>query len=212
MLKNRSSRGDTLIEVLFAVSVFSLVAVSALTIMNQGTAISQRALETTLVRQEMTAQADTLRFLHDSYVAAYQPGQEYDDSRPPTTPSEQWQAMLADLQPIVAASDFQAGTTCPSAPSHAFIMDTRNARYVNAPAAMQTATTFSQLTYTTSGSTQVFNQAQGIWVEAIRSAPSGDTFQSNVGYVDFHIRACWIGPGQATPITLGTIVRLYEPR
>jgi len=216
MLKKFSaSRGDTLIEVLFAVSVFSLVAVSALTIMNQGTAISQRALETTLVRQEMSAQADTLRFLHDSYIAAYQPGQTYDASATPTTPAQEWQAMLESIKnnAVTVASAFDEQATCPNPPSHAFIMDSRNAKFVNAPSKMVTASSFSQLTYTTSSGVQVLDQAQGIWVEAVRSAPNtSDTYQANVGYIDFHIRSCWVGPGQALPITLGTIVRLYEPR
>jgi prepilin-type N-terminal cleavage/methylation domain-containing protein len=66
-----SQKGDTLIEVLFAVTVFSLVAVGSLSIMNQGTTVAQRSLETTLVRQEIDAQAETLRFVHDSYIAAY---------------------------------------------------------------------------------------------------------------------------------------------
>lgn len=212
---SRSQRGDTLIEVLFAVSVFSLVAVSALTIMNQGTAISQRALETTLVRQEMSAQAETLRFLHDSYIAAYQPGQTYDGT-PPTTPAEEWQAMLQKIEnnPITTASDFDVQDACPTAPSHSFIMDSRNARFVDLPSKMTAAETFAQLTYTTSAGVQVLDQAQGIWIEAIRSATNtGDSnYQLHIGYIDFHIRACWIGPGQTMPIILGTIVRLYEPR
>ncbi|MBJ58357.1 hypothetical protein CMN24_01415, partial [Candidatus Saccharibacteria bacterium] len=59
----RLERGDTLIEVLFAVTVFSFVVVSSLAIMNQGTAAAQRSLEISLVRQQVDAQADSLRFL-----------------------------------------------------------------------------------------------------------------------------------------------------
>jgi len=64
-------KGDTLIEVLFAVTVFSLVAVGALSIMNSSTAVAERALETTLVRNQIDAQAEVLRYIHDSYIATY---------------------------------------------------------------------------------------------------------------------------------------------
>lgn len=47
--------------------------------------------------------------------------------------------------------------------------------------------------------------AQGIWIEAVQNTP-------NSGFYDFHITACWLSPGQATPVKLGTIVRLYEPQ
>ena len=62
--KNRRARtaGDTLIEVMFATTVFSLVVVSSLSLMNQGVASAQRSLEITTVRQQMDGQVETLRF------------------------------------------------------------------------------------------------------------------------------------------------------
>ncbi|MNH27768.1 hypothetical protein D3C79_878920 [compost metagenome] len=54
-------------------------------------------------------------------------------------------------------------------------------------------------------------KAAGIWVEAIKSA-GFDNPANKSPYVDFHIRACWDGPGLNVPMTTGTIVRLYEPR
>ena len=62
----RSSRGDTLVEVLLGVTIFSLVAVITLETMNRGMAISQYALETTLVRQQVDAQVEILRYAHDT--------------------------------------------------------------------------------------------------------------------------------------------------
>jgi len=63
---------------------------------------------------------------------------------------------------------------------------------------------FSQVVYNDDSS---INAAYGIWVEAI---PSPDV--DGPGFVDFHIRACWSAAGSNTAATLGTIVRLYEPR
>jgi len=94
-------KGDTLIEVLFAVTVFSLVAVGSLSIMNQGTATAQRSLEITLVRQEIDAQAEALRFIHDSYIAAY-PNAVSGEA------SGEWSKIVAN--PVPQASAFG---TCP---------------------------------------------------------------------------------------------------
>lgn len=62
-------RGDTLIEVMLAVGIFSMVAVSVVSVMSGGTSSSQTALEATLAREEIDAQAETLRFIHRGYIA-----------------------------------------------------------------------------------------------------------------------------------------------
>lgn len=212
MLGRRFQRGDTLIEVLFAVSVFSLVVVGALSIMNQGTAASQRALEITLVRQQLDAQAETLRFMHDSYVAAYQPGITFNTSDGSTTPAEEWSQMLDYIKAVNARSASplnSGGATCPTPPTGSFVLDPRNVEYIGTQASLQPAQTFAQVTHDTNG---VFTGAQGLWVEAVRSIQSADSDQSNTGYIDFHLRACWDSSGLPVPLTLGTIVRLYEPR
>ena len=208
------SRGDTLIEVLFAITIFSLVAVGGLAIMNQGTATSQRALEITLVRQEIDAQAETLRFLNSSYVAAYQNGASCPS--PSVTlpgPAAQWQAMQCSIiaTGTVTASSFGAGATCSTPPEGSFILNTRNATFVPpTDTKLGQAQTFSQVRYDDSGQVVM---AEGIWIEAVRSAVNNKNDpQYNAAYVDFNIRACWDSPGQSVPVTIGTIVRLYEPR
>lgn len=205
MLRQRLERGDTLIEVLFAFAILSLVVVSAMSIMNQGVLATQRSLETTLVREEVDAQATTIRFLHDAYVAKFSSSATY----PVNTPAGQWVEMTKNLT-ATAATSFGAATTCPTAPTSAFVVDGATAKYVkNVGNKLTRATTFAQLKYDSSG---VFTEAQGIWVEAIRSAASADMNKNNVRFIDFHIRACWDGPGGGQPMTIGTIVRLYEPR
>ena len=205
MLGSHGVKGDTLIEVLFAVTVFSMVAVGALSIMNQGSAASQRALEITLVRQQIDSQAETLRFLNNSYVTAYSgTGQTYS----PGTPAKQWTDMLASIE-LTGTAKSSDLSTC-SAPVGSFIFDPQTAQFIAPnPSKIVPAMTFSQLVYNAGN----FSLAQGIWIEAIRSADNKtDDYQAHIGYIDFHIRACWPSPGQAVPVTLGTIVRLYEPR
>lgn len=67
-------RGDTLIEVMLAVGIFSMVAVSVVSVMSGGTSSSQTALEATLARQEIDNQAEVLRFIHRAYVADVEAG------------------------------------------------------------------------------------------------------------------------------------------
>lgn len=209
-LNTRTAKsGDTIIEVLFAVTVFALVAVGSLTIMNQGTASAQRSLEITLVRQQIDAQAEAIRYIHQSYVAAYQK-----DSVPATGTAAEWVKMTNKVTGKGAdtASAFgQTGATCPATTpgQKPFIVNARLAIVANATPAMSAPTgaslpPFAQVVYNSDSS---INQAYGIWVEAV---PSNTT--DGPGFVDFHIRACWDGPTGATPMTLGTIVRLYEPR
>lgn len=202
--------GDTIIEVLFAVAVFAMVAVGSLAIMNQGTAAAQRSLEITLVRQQIDAQADAIRYIHQAYVAAYQGS----GSAPSGTAAE-WVKMTnkATGKGADSASDFGLtnGATCPDrVPGQKpFILDARTAT-VWGPAPDMSAPDgaslppFSQVIYNDDSS---ISRAYGIWIEAVPSTGSNGT-----GFVDFHIRACWDAPGSSAPMTLGTIVRLYEPR
>lgn len=64
-----TKRGDTIIEVMFAIAVFSLVAVLTISMMNLGTANAEGALELTTARHELNAQAEALRFVHSAYTA-----------------------------------------------------------------------------------------------------------------------------------------------
>lgn len=207
MLKlRRSESGDTLIEVLFAFAVLSLVIIGALTIMNQGAIASQRSLETSLVRDEVDSQATAIRFLHDAYVAQFKPNSTYDSN----TPAGQWAKMSQSLGAINAASSFGAATTCPTPPSGSFIIDPTNAKYIpGSSGALVPAVTTAMVTY--DSNTGLLKQAQGLWIEAIRSAAETDVNKKNTRYIDFHIYACWAAPGSGAPMTIGTIVRLYEP-
>jgi type II secretory pathway pseudopilin PulG len=69
-------RGDTLIEVTLAVGIFSLVAIAVVAVVNGSTTGAQTALETTLVREEIDAQAEALRFIQSSYASSLNPSFE----------------------------------------------------------------------------------------------------------------------------------------
>ena len=206
------NKGDTLVEVLFAVSVFSLVVVGSLSIMNQGSATAERALEITLVRQQIDSQAEALRYLNSSYITAF----SLDPSNIPTdTLAGQWVKIKNSLVDSVSGLD---DTTCPTSsniPAKSFILNTKqtttdSARFnlINGPPSIyEPATTYSQVIYDPTKNNSVA-KADCIWIEAIREL---DANKINADYIDFHIYACWQSPGQSNPVTIGTIVRLYEP-
>ncbi len=203
-------RGDTIIEVLFAVTVFAMVAVGSLAIMNQGTATAQRALEITLVRQQMDSEAQAIRYIHQAYVASYQK-----DGTAPSGIAAEWPKMTNKLTGKGAggASEFGATSagTCPTTVpgEKPFLVNARTAMLWSGTPIMTAPTgaslpPFSQIIYNDDSS---INSAYGLWVEAVPS-----TNVDGPGFVDFHIRACWDSAGGSAPMTLGTIVRLYEPR
>ena len=66
MVKHVGKKGDTLVEVTLAVGIFSMVAISIVSVINGSTSSAQTALEATLTREEIDAQAEALRFIHAS--------------------------------------------------------------------------------------------------------------------------------------------------
>ncbi len=61
-------RGDTLIEVTFAIAVFAMVAIISINLMNAGFNTAQESLEVTMTRNEMDAQAEAIRFIHNAFT------------------------------------------------------------------------------------------------------------------------------------------------
>lgn len=205
MLGVKYQRGDTIIEVLLAITVFSMLAVGAIAIMNQGINSAQRSLEITQVRQQIDAQAEALRYIHQTYINGLSDGSLSDGV------TSEWEKLR---EKAVGVSDFGANgsISCLSIPQQAFILNARTASIDdNAPISMSdtpgngvTPPAYAQLVY---GLDRLY--AYGVWIEAKKD--DGST-AGNVGYIDFHIRACWESPGNSPAITLGTIVRLYDPK
>lgn len=200
MLRFKNSRGDTIIEVVIAFTVFSLLAVGALAVMNQGTATAQRALEVTLVRQQIDGQVEAIRYLHQQYSDAVASGSSNADV-------VQWNAMVAHVTQNATAFGSNDQGKCQPIPTQAFSLNARTATVVgdaNKPKSSDApnSTPYSQVVY--DPETNVVVAAYGIWVEAVKK----DATQN---FIDFHVRTCWYGPGDAPALTLGTIVRLYVP-
>lgn len=197
----KARRGDTIIEVIFAVIVFSFVAISVVVLMNRGISTSEAALEVTLVRQQINAQAEALRYLHQARVVS-----------PSSPEATVWNSLTPRYQ--TGASTFGAASgTCalPSGSAYMpFILNAQKATvWGTRPSDQASSVTnssrppFSQVVYDSSGDIVA---AYGIWIEAVSSSAP-----VQVQFVDFHIRACWPSPSGQVPMTIGTIVRLYDP-
>ncbi len=132
-------RGDTIIEVMFAFAVFSLVAVISIMLMNSGVAQSEAALELVTARNEINAQAEAIRFVHDAYVdeatlprcgatvAADADCQQYADLweqiEAKAIPASKMEVSL----PLRACDEvYQDGSYSKLANSNAFVLNVRN--------------------------------------------------------------------------------------
>lgn len=62
-------RGDTLVEIAFAIGIFSLVAIAVVSVINGSTSNAQSALELTITREEIDSQAEAIRFIQTSLIA-----------------------------------------------------------------------------------------------------------------------------------------------
>ncbi|HEY1086002.1 MAG TPA: hypothetical protein VGE34_04740 [Candidatus Saccharimonadales bacterium] len=189
MLGRFSQRGDTIIEVLLAVGIFSLVAIGGMAIMNQGTNTAQRAVEITLVRQQIDAQAEALRAIHQAA------------SRGKAT---QWDAITANSTNLYASQE------CPdSPPLNTFALDPYTATKLSnsswyTSSAPVSAPPYAQFIEDETDPTK--SQAAGIWIEMTKKDGSPTT----PALYSFKINACWPGAGTNAPMRLSTIVNLYD--
>ena len=186
------NRGDTLVEVLLGVTIFSLVAVIALDTMNRGMAIAQYSLETTLVRQQVDAQAEMLRYAHDMK-------------------NDTWKKLVDNNSVSVSAVNGNEGNLgvekCPddfSTKEFALAATSSLASKIsilNNPGDYKAAETYARVDSDT-------KKTYGISVRLVK--PSTATGSRDSNKYDAYIKACWMPVGSKMPATLGTIVRLYD--
>lgn len=180
-------RGDTIIEVMIAVSVFAMLAVGVTMLMNSSIATGQRSLELTLVRQQIDAQAELLRFARDNQLEAWTQvtGEFISDQAGPST-FDACPGTAADL----AGRPFMLNLTTTGDDTVVEVVRLSEPdRFV--PASVHSEVSFDD------------RQARGIWVTAVPS-------QGSVGSYDMYIRACWDSVGTSHPMHISTIVRLYD--
>lgn len=194
-------KGDTLIEVLLAIAVFATVMMIGLTTMNNGMSRALASLQLTMARNAMDAQAEALRFSNAAFMSEYRVN---DASSVNSNAARLWQENLT-RNPQGSATkleDCSRGTS-------SFVISRNDMSYQGN--GLVNAVTYPRVVYGNEDDSNAltdltarYRRSEGVWVEKVH--------QSGNRYYDFHIRACWSAPGSNINTTLGTIVRLYDPR
>lgn len=185
---NNKARGDTIIEVLLAVTIFSMVAVGSMVIMNKGLATAQRSLEITQVRHQIDGQAEMLRYVHSQTIL--------------DSPDEDAVAIWGNINKEGGEPESIMGVaSCPSSfPENGFVLTSDSGLMTIGLSQQSNGGTYRQpATYARVDE----DGSQGISVQLAR-ADEGRAY-------DAYIQACWDSPGLNQPMTIGTIVRLYDP-
>ena len=186
------NRGDTLVEVLLGVTIFSLVAVIALETMNRGMAIAQYSLETTLVRQQVDAQAEMLRYAHDMKNDTWKKLVDNNSVSVSAVNDNEGNLGVEKCPDDFSTKEFALAAT-PSLASKISIL--------NNPGDYKAAETYARVDSDT-------KQTYGISVRLVK--PSTTTGSRDSNKYDAYIKACWMPVGSKMPATIGTIVRLYD--
>lgn len=186
----RLESGDTIIEVVLAFAIFSVAAMGTITLINSGLATTQRNLETTLVRQQIDSQAELLRYLRDTSDPAWSTI---------TNPAALVTVPLSLDESCRDASTIDQGfyirPTVAADP-----LNTAYTRQGTTSTTLMRPTTYAKIDYSNGA-----QRSEGIWIQATRAQQNG-----SVSAYDFYIHACWDSYGLDEPVTLGTIVRIYE--
>ena len=215
-----------------------MVAVAVVSVVNGSSSDAQTALETTVTREEIDAQAEALRFVHDSYIA----GNGSDDTASKRY-AEIWRAITSNANSASASileyapSDCRTlyeGTNSPVRQQKAFVLNTHNLRNGNANSVVlsaqnnsnlfKPAATYPRIIYNDSGDNLLaedtgttIQRAEGIYIVAVKDSNTTNIVTDKThstaasAYFDFYIRTCWYGPGAEHPSTISTVIRLYDP-
>ena len=182
--KQGAARGDTLVEVLMAIVILSMVIVGAITVMSRGLKASQLAVEHTQVRLQINAQEEMLRYLRDGY-----------SSDPTGTAGQAWASLFSGspLYASTTASNYN-DTACNVTSGKTGFYLTQTGGVVNVN---QFNPALKPAAYALPG--------QGMWIEMTRSTGVSPA------YVDVLLRACWSGIGDSADQQAVTAIRLYDP-
>ena len=196
--KKEKSRGDSIIEVLIAVAIFSSIAVAALGIMNKGLEDAQSALETTIVRTEIDAQAERIRFLADSVSSTdvYDPQWETLTNNAIEPGSSEYNTFINNYK----TTDANGGAVdCNTIGSNGKVINIGNGGNLE----------ISDASSNSSSSGTPSSTDGGLWVVVVKSDQYGSSGEPY--YYDFYVNTCWVEPGSSNPTRLTTTIRVQNP-
>lgn len=230
--------GDTLIEVMFAAGIFSMVAIAVVGLMNNSTTKIQAALESTMTRNEIDSEAEALRYIQSAYVA------ELSVKTPVKTYSAIWEKIKAQAIENQDVMNYSPHTCSElyenngEAKKYGFILNYRNL-YARAGEELNPANVlftgrensglfreaplYPRLMFNNrddlySGTNIATNltSAEGIYIVAMKDIDKTNVVDKTgikdaAAFFDFYIRSCWQAPGSDVPTIVSTVIRLYDP-
>lgn len=232
-----AKRGDTLIEVTLAVGIFSMIAVAVVATMSSGTTNAQTALETTLARAEIDAQAEALRFIQTS-ASANKPGfdslwNEILSKADNANRTDVVKNAITNFAPSSCSELYNTENANNISEQNAFIIDTSTLGEFITQASSDTSNSLNPLisaksdtggpdssdinpsfsqatTYPRVYKENVTVKAEGLYVVAVKDS-GARVISANAesqAFYDFYIHACWDTSNSDHPSTISTVIRL----
>jgi len=193
--QNDSQRGDTLVEVLIAITVLGIIVVGAMAIMNRSLVSIINSTERTAVRADVNSQTEML-----NYVRAKN--------------ADMW----GQIKSLAFSSDkvASANTQCKLNPNSNSSTSTAGSFYLSADSNASSVSLKTGLVDNTTAGAQKNGKnlagravpGTGIWIDAVYYPVV--TGSNNVPYFDFYIKACWTPLGNNPDSQTITIVRIYD--
>ena len=197
-IKNHKHAGDTMGEGMFAIAIFCMVMILSINLMNNSLNAAQSTLESSMARNAIDAQAEGLRFIHDSYILDKE---KYGDA---------WKTIVE--KSLDKLGEFPV-TDCGQADkTKAFVLNLNNFDLQNGNTVVDVdnndsgTPTYPQIDYSDNTA-----RALGIWVNVVPDLDLDAKEKPTPNFYDFHIRTCWNAPGKNVASSLDTVIRLYNP-
>lgn len=178
-------RGDTLIEVLVAISVLGVVIVGTFSLMNKGLTQMYNSMEKSEVRFLLNSQIEQLTYARDQHQLPSS-GSAYD-----TAAYTVWSGVLGHPTTTVPAVQ-----SCTPSAGTAFWIKSDDV----------TGTLSYETTISATTADGFPSPGNGIWIQKVNSSLGG----SLPSYKDFYVRACWKQTSGSTIQVMSTVVRLND--
>ena len=196
--RHTKERGDTLVEVLVALSVLAIVLVGIFSLMNKGVARVYDSMERVEVRAVIDRQIESLIYARDEYIKSLTAGSSanvYD-----TAAANAWRNIRNNSW-VNRVSSVTAVDQCysTSPPSQAFFIDRATA------IGGENVIVAKRLDPGQKGVALNFPEpGKGLWIQKRVDSTSP------VPYIDLYIKACWPSTENGSTQYISSIVRLYD--
>jgi len=207
----RTQRGDTLVEVLIAITVLGIVVVGSLTLMNRSMVSIINSTERTAVRTDINSQINLINYV---FRNASESG-----TRDNILSLAFRGGTGGSLPDLASGYNKNASTTCDLGLNEGGKFDTtgggvKNAGsfyldpHLDANGSVDSVKLVTGLTVTSNGpnTTERARPGSGLWVDAVYYEQSASNAQP---YIDFYVKACWTPIGSNPNSRSLTVYRLY---